>query len=436
MRIAYITAGAAGMFCGSCLKDNTLVSALQRAGQAAVLIPTYTPIRTDEEDVSLPRVFLGGINVYLEQRFAFFRRTPRWLDHLFNRRWLLRLASRLAFRTPYRELGELTLSMLRGTAGNQAKEIAELAQWLAEDWKPDVVVLTNALLSGLIPEIQRRVGVPVVVTLQGDDIFLDALLPEHRQQGLPLIRANCAGVAAFIATSRYYADYMAGYLGLPREKIEVVYPGIHLAGCSGARPVQSQAPLTIGYFARLCPEKGWHLLVEAYRLLRRKGRNLPALRLKVGGYLGAGDRDYFQQQMARLEEAGLGGEVEYVDCPTHADKLRFLQSLDLFSVPAVYREPKGLYLLEAWANGVPAVQPAHGAFPELLERSGGGVLVPPNQPEALADALAELILDPQRRERLGQAGAAAVAQEFTAERMAQNTLQVLERCRRLATLPS
>jgi len=436
MRIAYITAGAAGMFCGSCLKDNTLVAALRQAGQEAVLIPTYTPIRTDEEDVSLPRVFLGGINVYLEQKFALFRRTPRWLDHLFNRRWLLRLASRFASRTPYRELGELTVSMLRGMDGNQAKEIAELAQWLAEEWQPDVVVLTNALLSGIIPEIQRRTGAPVVVTLQGDDIFLDALLPEHRQECLPLIRANCAQVAAFIATSRYYADYMAEYLGLPRAKIAVIYPGIQVAGCSGARPARREPPLTIGYFARICPEKGWHHLVEAYCLLRRKGRNLPALRLKVGGYLGAGERDYFQEQMARLEKAGLAGEVEHLECPTHADKLRFLQSLDLFCVPTVYREPKGLYLLEAWANGVPAVQPAHGAFPELLERSGGGVLVPPNQPEALADALAELILDPDRRERLGQAAAAAVHQTFTAERMAQDTLQLLERCRTVATLPS
>jgi glycosyltransferase involved in cell wall biosynthesis len=95
-----------------------------------------------------------------------------------------------------------------------------------------------------------------------------------------------------------------------------------------------------------------------------------------------------------------------------------------------------LYLLEAWANGVPVVQPAHGAFPELLEQTGGGVLVPPGQPLALAQALEELILDPERRERLGQAGAAAVAERFTAERMAEETVQLLERCRDLATLPS
>jgi glycosyltransferase involved in cell wall biosynthesis len=436
MRIAYITAGAAGMFCGSCLRDNTLVSALRRAGQDAALIPTYTPIRTDEEDVSLPRIFLGGINVYLEQKFALFRRTPRWLDHLFNRRWLLRLVSRLASQTPYRELGELTISVLRGMEGNQAKEVAELAQWLAEEWRPEVVVLTNALLSGIIPEIRRRVGVPVVVTLQGDDIFLDALSAEHREQCLALIRSNCAEVTAFIATSQYYADYMSGYLGISRNRIEVIYPGIHLTGCSGARGVRRDPPLTIGYFARICPEKGWHQLVDAYLVLRQKGRNLPPLRLRVGGYLGAADRPYFQQQMQRLERAGLQGEVEHLDCPTHADKLRFLQSLDVLSVPTVYREPKGLYLLEGWANGVPVVQPAHGAFPELVEQTGGGVLVPPGQPEALAEALAELILDPERRERLGQAGAAAVQARFTAERMAQETLRLLERCCGLTTLPS
>lgn len=434
MRIAYITAGAAGMFCGSCLKDNALVAALQRLGHEAVLIPTYTPLRTDEEDVSLPRVFLGGINVYLEQKYALFRRTPRWFDHLLSGRRLLRWVSRFASRTSYRDLGELTISVLQGLKGHQAKEVVELAEWLSKELRPDAVVLTNALLSGVIPAIRQRLNVPVVVTLQGDDIFLDALESEHRAACLPLIRANCADVSAFIATSRYYADYMASYLGLPRSEMQVIYPGITLQGCSGARPVRREPPWTIGYFARICPEKGWHQLVEAYLLLR-KSRELPSVRLKVGGWLGANDRDFFQQQWRRLEAAGLAEEVEHVDCPTHEAKLRFLQSLDLFCVPTVYREPKGLYLLEAWANGVPAVQPAHGAFPELVERSGGGVLVPPGQPAALAEALAELLLDAERREKLGRAGAAAVFDYFHADRMAQETLKLLEDRRRSATLP-
>src|SRR5437764_6688233 len=105
MRIAAITAGAAGMFCGSCLHDNTLAAALVAQGHDALLIPTYTPIRTDEEDVSQKRVFFGGINLYLQQKAGLFRRTPRWLDRLLDFPGLLRLVSRFAMSVRPEELG-------------------------------------------------------------------------------------------------------------------------------------------------------------------------------------------------------------------------------------------------------------------------------------------------------------------------------------------
>ncbi len=95
MRIAFITAGAAGMYCGSCMKDNTLVSALIQQGHDALLIPTYTPIRTDEEDVSQGKVFFGGINVYLQQKSWLFRHSPWIFDKLLNFRWLLNWVSPL-----------------------------------------------------------------------------------------------------------------------------------------------------------------------------------------------------------------------------------------------------------------------------------------------------------------------------------------------------
>ena len=175
MRIAFITSGAAGMYCGSCMRDNTLVAALRKLGHDAVLIPTYMPIRTDEEDVSQARVFFGGINVYLQQNSWLFRHTPWLLDRLLDFPRLLRWVSQFAVRTKYSELGAMTVSMLRGRDGKQRKEVAKLTGWLADEIRPDVVVFSNALLSGIIPEIKRRLNVPVLVTLQGDDIFLDAL---------------------------------------------------------------------------------------------------------------------------------------------------------------------------------------------------------------------------------------------------------------------
>src|SRR5437763_7308767 len=131
MKIAYITAGAAGMYCGSCMHDNTLVAALCNLGHDALLVPTYTPIRTDEEDVSQKRIFFGGINVYLEQKLALFRHTPWFIDRLFNFPALLRWVSRFAFGTRAEDLGELTVSMLQGEHGRQSKEVDKLVTWLA-----------------------------------------------------------------------------------------------------------------------------------------------------------------------------------------------------------------------------------------------------------------------------------------------------------------
>src|SRR5215510_10261567 len=129
MKIAFITSGAAGMYCGSCMKDNTLVAALGRLGHDALLIPTYTPIRTDEDDVSQGRVFFGGINVYLQQKYWLFRHTPWLLDRLLDFPPLLRWVSKFAVQIEARKLGELTVSMLRGEHGNQAKEVEKLAIW-------------------------------------------------------------------------------------------------------------------------------------------------------------------------------------------------------------------------------------------------------------------------------------------------------------------
>lgn len=434
MRIAFITAGAAGMFCGSCMRDNALAAALIEQGQDALLIPTFTPIRTDEEDVSQNRVFFGGINVYLEEKFWLFRHTPRLLDRLLASPTLLRWVSRFAARTPYSAMADMTISMLRGEHGHQRKEVDQLVDWLRTEIKPDVVLLTNVLLSGIIPRLKQEVGVPVVATLQGDDIFLDALPEDARKRCVELIRANCEPVEAFICTSRYYADHMAGYLGLDADRMHVVYPGLNLKGHGGEHLVPGKPPYRIGYFARICPEKGFHNIIDAFIRLRETP-GAPACKLRTSGWLGDANRVFFEEQVRRLAAYGLSDDFEYVPSPDHDGKVRFLHSIDVLSVPTVYREPKGLYVLEAWANGVPVVQPRHGAFPELIGLSEAGVLVEPDDPQALADGIRHLLDRPEVREEMGRKGRAAVAERFSAAAMARDTVAVLEPFIRPATTP-
>ncbi|QVL30915.1 glycosyltransferase family 4 protein [Telmatocola sphagniphila] len=426
MKLAFITAGAAGMFCGSCMKDNTLATELIRLNHDAVLIPTYTPITTDEADVSAGPIQFGGINVYLQQKFALFRHTPHWFDKALNFRPLLKLAGRFAVKTQASDLGDLTLSMLEGSAGKQRKELSKFLNYLEHQIKPEVVLLTNVLLSGMVPEIRRRLKVPVWAILQGDDIFLESLPTDYRERCLAQIQKNCASLTGLIATSQYYADFMNEYLKLHASNLKVVYPGLKLTGHGRPREFRQEPPYTIGYFARICPEKGLHILVDAFIELR-KTPSAPPSKLKISGWLGGNQKDYFAAQMKKIEAAGLTAEVEYLESPTHRSKLDFMCSIDVLSVPTTYREPKGIYILEALANGVPVVQPEHGSFPELIAATRGGLLVPPNDPAGLAKALHRILSDATLRNQLAESGKKAVFEHFTAEKMARDTLAVLSR---------
>jgi glycosyltransferase involved in cell wall biosynthesis len=422
MRIAYVTAGAAGMYCGSCMRDNTLVAALAARGHDAQLLPIYTPIRTDEDDVSVHRVFFGGINVYLQQKFSLFRHTPRFLDRLLDAPGLLRWVSRFAVKTQAERLGDLTISMLRGEHGKQRKEVDKLIDWLAES-KPEIINLTNIMLSGIVGELKRRLNVPILCSLQGDDIYLDYLPDQHRGAAMDLIRQNCAGIDGYVTTSRYYADFMAEYLGLPPERIHVVLPGLNLKGHGAPRPDRNGTPFTIGYFARICPEKGFHVLADAFHVLRQTP-GAPPVKLRVSGYLGENNRPWFDGLLKQLRDRGHGDLVEHVESPDHASKVHFLQSLDVLSVPTIYREPKGLYVLEALANGIPVVQPRHGSFPELVEATGGGLLVEPGNAAELAATILRLAQEPAVGRELGRKGREAVHARFTADRMAEETADV------------
>ena len=417
MRILSFTGGAGDMYCGSCLRDNALAAALLARGHDVVLTPVYTPTRTDERNVSRAQVFFGGISVFLEQQVPLFRHTPRVFDRLWDAPWVIKLATKRQIKVDPQSLGEMTVSMLRGERGFQAKEIAKLLAWLTREPRFDVINLPYALLIGLAEPLRRELNTPICCTLQGEDLFLDDLIEPYRGKAIELIRRQVVDVDRFIAVSEYYRDFMTGYLGIPREKMRLVPLGINMDGYS-ARPSPRPQPFTVGYLARVAPEKGLHALCEAYRVLRERTKGEPA-RLVAAGYLPPEHRPYLDEIRRQLHEWGLAGEFEYRGEVDRAGKTAFLQSLDVFSVPTVYVEPKGLFLLEALANGVPVVQPRRGAFPEMVAKTGGGLLVEPDDPAALADGWLELWRNPDRAAALGRAGAAGVREHYDVGRMAE-----------------
>lgn len=430
MRIDYITAGTAGMYCGSCIRDNALAAELLAQGHKVKLIPLYTPTLTDEANVSQHKVFFGGISVYLEQYVPMFRKTPGFMDRLWDSPLVLRMLSRLCISTDPRRLGELTVSVLKGEEGFQNKELHKLRDWLESQPLPEVVNLPNSLLIGMAPTVKKALGCAVCCTLQGEDLFLEGLQEPYRTQALELIRAKVHSVDAFVAVSEYYADFMSGYLRIPRENIHVVPLGINLTGYdTGRRPGSN--PFTVGYFARITPEKGLDRLCGAYRHLRRT-RGLPPSRLEVAGYLGPEHKSYLHRIERQMQEWGLGDEFRYRGVLDREEKIRFLQSLSVLSVPGSYAEPKGLYLLEAMACGVPVVQPRIGAFPEILAKTGGGVLVEADD-GSLADGIFSLWKNPVVAEELGRKGYEGVRRHYSAARMASRALEVYESLLRRAT---
>ena len=410
------------MYCGSCLRDNTLAAELKRQGHDVILQPLYTPTRTDEVNVSETRVFLNGIAVCLEQEAAFFRREHGLLDRLWEAPWMLKLASQTSIKVDPHRLGAMTVSMLRGQDGNQLKEIRKLAEWLRAEAPPDIAVLPNSLLIGLARPIRDTLRRPVCCTLQGEELFLDQLSEQHRAEAIELIRTKVADVEGFVAVSEYSARYWVRKLDLPERKMHVVPLGINVGGFTPAARARS-VPFTVGFLARIAPEKGVHVLAEAYILLRRIANFGPAV-LRVAGYLAPEHKAYLRGVERSLAAAGLADEFSYQGALEHAGKIEFLSSLDVFSVPCTYDEPKGISVLEAMAAGVPAVQPRRGAFPEILASTGGGVLTATDDAVGLADAIHELWKSPDLAAALGSAGVRGVSEHYTASFMATRALEV------------
>ncbi|TAN36008.1 MAG: glycosyltransferase family 1 protein [Verrucomicrobia bacterium] len=423
MRIIQLTPGTGNFYCGSCLRDSALVRALRARGHDVLMVPLYLPLVTDADasDANAP-IFLSGISVFLEQKYPSLR-LPEWLQRILRSPRLLQLAARRASMTSARSLGEATVSMLQNDNGRQTGELARLVAWLRTQPPPDLICLSNSLLSGMARRLKEELRVPVVCTLQGEDSFLDGLPEPFRRKAWDLLRQRCADVDHFIAVSQYFGAVMHTRLDLDVARLTVVHPGI--ATEDFAVGVTPPTP-TIGYLARMHPSKGLGILVDAFIHLKQWNK-VAGLRLRIAGAKTNADEHYVKTLQRKFAAEQLLNAVDFLPNLEHRAKADFLRRLTVFSVPATYGEAFGLYLLEALASGVPVVQPRHGAFPEVVQLTGGGVLYEPNDAAALATALQSLLLDPATARRLGENGRRVVQEQFSVAAMARKTEEVFAR---------
>lgn len=409
MRIVYLTAGAGGTICGNCLRDNSLAAAMRQLGEDVVLLPVYTPIRTDEIDVSEREVYLGGVNIYLQQKSALFRALPRFLDRAFDNPGLLRWVSKFAVKTLPEDLGALTVATVLGEEGPLRKEVQRLTDHL-QRLKPDVVHLTNSMLAGLAPAIRRELSVPVVCSLQGEDYYLENLPEPYSSESFEILRRMASSVDLFMAPCQDHARALARRIGFDPGAAKIVFPGIAIDDITPELRAAGR-PFTVGYLARIAPEKGLDLLAEA----------LPeAAHLRAAGWISPEHQSFVDDVVASVDAA----RFSHFPDVDRAQKLEHLRMIDALSVPATYGASKGLYVMEAWAAGVPVVQPRIGVFPELLEAAGGGgLLIEPGDAAGLRAALERLRDNPQEAAEMGRQGRHAVETVFNAERMARETIE-------------
>jgi glycosyltransferase involved in cell wall biosynthesis len=399
------------------MRDNSLARHLIDHGHEVTMLPTYLPHLLDEKSAGTEDtpIFLGGINVYLQHKFSFFRKSPKWLDNLFNSERLLRWVAGKRGMTSPRELGEITLSTLRGKDGPLVKEVDKVIEWFKQYGTPDVLILSTILLAGVGRAIREELNIPVTGFLQGEDGFLDSLLPEYREEAWNLIGTDARELDGCVSPSHYFANFMGNRLGIPENKIQYFPNGISLDGYEGANSKPDQ--LTIGYFARICPEKGLDLLVDAFIELKKLDQH-KELRLAIAGTLPSENITYLEEQKTKISQAGLDDFVDFETNLSRSDKIRFLKELTLFCVPARFPEAFGLYVIEAMAAGVPVVLPDHGSFPEIIRETEGGVLYAKNDLSWLIHALSTMLSDKLQAKQLAEQGREAVHEKYSNDRLA------------------
>jgi glycosyltransferase involved in cell wall biosynthesis len=424
MNIIQIIPGSGGSFyCGNCLRDSKFVDSFKKQGHSVIKVPMYLPLFSDEHDISDIPVFYGAISIYLKQLYPIFRKAPGWFDRILNSKPLMKMAAGMAGSTNAKGLEEMTVSMLLGEEGAQSKELDKMVDWIAEHCNPDIIHLSNALLLGLARRLKQKLNVPVVCSLQDEDVWVEVMKPSFKEHVWKLMSERAIDVDAFIAVSDYFSKAAKEWMNLPQEKMHTVHLGVDPADYPFYPPEEKKRE--IGFISRMNAENGLDILVDAFILLKKEKR-FEDVHLHVTGGSTGEDLHFIKEQKRKLEENGIRIYAHFWEGFEMQHRRHFLKRMMMISVPVRNGEAFGIYLSEAMASGIPVVQPALGAFPEIVNTAGGGIIYQPNTPEALSNALKELLDNPKTINKLSLEARASVENHFDINRQAEKMVKVYE----------
>jgi len=427
MKIVQIIPGVGGAYyCQNCMRDRELVMELRAMGHDVVMAPMYLPVFSEGEDIArdVP-VFYGAVGVYLSQYIPSLSNAPRWLKRLVDSRRLLSWIASKAGTTRASGLEGMTLSVLHGENGGQKEELDRLVVWLLKEGKPDIVHLSNALLLGLAGRIKKELGVPVVCTLQDEDSWIDSMDHAAAENAWNIMAEKSVDIAAFTPVSCYYSQLIQSRLKLGPERFHVIPIGINTEGYGDAG-LKGEGT-TIGYLSKMTQSLGLEILVDAFMILKVNDR-LKNLKLRVMGGQTPEDIPFLRKLKRKLDKWHMLEDVEFLENFDRRSRIDFLRSLSVMSVPMPHAEAFGMFMLEAMACGVPVVQPRIGAFPEIVEATGGGICYEPNDAITLAKEIEGLLLDGDRACRIGKAGQKSVLENFSIKKTAARMVEVYQKC--------
>jgi len=425
MQVIHIVPGTGGSFyCGNCLRDSTYVQALRKEGIDALKIPMYLPIFSDEHDLSDIPVFYGAISLYLKHKYPILKKAPAWFDKILNSGLALKFAAKMSGSTRAHGLEDMTISMLLGEQGGQKEELDKMVDWIAEHCKADVIHLSNALLIGLAKKFQEKLDVLVVCSLQDEDVWVNAMDDHFRKKTWDLMSKRAEDVDAFFAVSEFYAGVMKEQMSIPDSKLYTSYISVDPEEYTYIN--SSEKEFTIGYISRMCEENGLEVLVDAFILFKKIPGGEDVKLIITGGSTGD-DQVFLKRIRKKMSDAGIMEDVIFHKDFENEGRHEFFSKVSLISVPVLEGEAFGMYLLEAMASGVPVVQPALGAFPEIINLSEGGVIYEPNKPEELAKALEDLHKNAEKLSSLSKKARGGIIQHFSIHDQASRMMKFYKR---------
>ena len=383
MKILFITPGSGDSFyCGNCFRDNLQASALRNAGHEVIIMPLYLPLKQESFRANTP-LFFPATTYYVAQKFFGKRKMPQWMKKLTGSEAMLKIASSRSGTTSAKGMEDMTLSMIKGDDLAFMDHINQMINWIQTQEKPDIIHLSSTLIIGIAKVLRNRLNIPIICSVQDEEIWIDSLNKEDASRAWQSITDNIGYIDHFITTSEFYKD--VAMKRIPLREVAVIYPGVD---CKKYASEDYPKDPTIGFFYRMNRENGLDILAEAFVKLKKKNA-IKNLKLKIGGGYTNENKQFLKEVKNTLTP--YSADVEISDSYSLEEQVRFYSEISVISVPITFNESVGLYLCEAFAAGRPAVEPATGSFPEIVGEAG--ILYSPNNSDTLAETLEKLLTD-------------------------------------------